>query len=193
MSDSAAVWSFWLSIFGATTGGFGLLIAGAAASYTKRQAIAAEGPQAPEIEILSETWGADNWYSLEIITRNRTGKSWKLISAAVKSPRRAKIIAGHYLSYVDGSGLYQSKMPTSDEVSRYTAVTLPGTTVGPQGSRNSAGYRDICREEFFVQIPDQSRFKLFRKHLTIIFVFEDKAAIARQRRITLKRNIAPKA
>ena len=195
LGDSS--WTLWLSIFGAVTGGASIVISTAAAWFSRRQAVAAEGPQKPFIEVVKAEWDKeiDGWYRLEILTRNETGKTWRMTRAAVKLPRLAKIISIHNISSSDAGGRYMPMHLSLVDLSSIGNTAQPSTRVAPYGTRsdnNYVGRNDTCLEEFLVYIPLRSRRKSDIR-LSISFILEDNTAIARPRYIQLERRVAPKA
>ncbi|ACM27558.1 hypothetical protein [Rhizobium rhizogenes] len=191
-----ASWTFWLSIFGAVTGCFGLIVSIASAWFTRRQAVAAEGPQAPEIEVSGGEWDkdTDGWFRITITTRNLTNKSWQMISAIVKSPKLAKLISIHEISSIDAGGRYipmhlslVQPSSISDSAKAITSVAPYGT----QANNRYVGNKDFFSEEFLVYIPAGYRRKSVIP-LSITFTLQDRTAIARPRHIKLVRKLSPK-
>jgi hypothetical protein len=178
--------SFWLGAFGSITGSVALI-------YSRRQALAAEGPTNPEIEVLKEGGNGEGWYAIEIITRNKTHKSWDLRTAAVRSPKGSKIVAAKHISSYDAGGRYRTVMPSLEIASNLSSVTTAASSVWPAGTSSSLGAGDQCREEFFILLPRKSRhWHFFRRNsLSILFTFEDRAATPRRRYIKLRRTIRP--
>lgn len=130
-----------------------LMISFLSARYARRQAIAAEGPSRPSVEVGEATWEDPKrrWIRVDVIIRNMTTESWDATSATLTSPSRGKIAAAHLTSEYDEFGNFVPTLP-SDE-NRFTATTHPCCVVFPRGSGPSSPHHpfgDTARETFFL-------------------------------------------
>ncbi len=180
--------SFWLPILGAVTGSIGMATGFGAVIYARRQAIAAEGPTIPDTEIKAHGWDKDNdgWYSVHILVRNRTNIAWNLSDAELITPRSGKIISQHERPST-GPAYNPNIIPLNDiQPSTLNNRTSLMSSVEALGGNDWAGRPgNSVYTTLHIKVPQISR------SISIRFTFEDKAAIARQRKITLKRRLEP--
>ncbi|MBY2921039.1 hypothetical protein HF259_06245 [Rhizobium leguminosarum] len=185
--------SYWLSIVGAVAGIIGMITGIAAALYARRQAIAAEGPQEPQIECAWHGWSIEHpgWYQLDVVFRNRTDLSWRIPTASALSPADVKLISASRIP-TTGDDFEPRSIPLSElNTTDLSATTSPISELGPAGSKRHQsgwGWSDAAYETLYAYFPARSRISRF----SIRFTFEDKAEMARPRYKTLKRRLAPR-
>lgn len=181
--------SFWLSVSGAVTGFVGMITGIGAAAYARRQAIAAEGPKEPEIEISGHGWDTENegWYSIHLTVRNRTNIGWLMSDAKIVSLLPGKLISQSSRPF-SGPEYSPTFIPLNDldrqSIGRETKLMV---SIQASGTRDWAG---TPGNSAYVHLYVKPNYR--SRSASIRFTFSDKAAIARQRKITLKRRLEPK-
>ncbi len=186
--------NFWFGAIGLLSGLIGTIVGIGGVIYGRRQALAAEGPKSPDLDLLSHGWlpGSNEWYALDVMTKNRTDRHWDMVSARLTLPTGGLLISAEHVTVDDGYG-NQIAPPVSDlDPSGLSNVTSPISAVAPVGSSSRfrfMGETDGCREVFYAYIPERLR----AESISIEFTLEDKALTVRQIRTTLNRKLKPKA
>lgn len=176
-----------LSYFTLGISAVSLFVSLLSAHYARRQAIAAEGPRRPSVELASASWADESrrWLKIDIITRNFTNETWEMSTAILSSPANGKIVAGHLTAHEDGFGNWAPGVP--DDEHSFTAETSPATYVLPRGAGPSSPHNpsgEIARETFYLRCP--RRNDGFR----IKFVFRSMSDARRRESVPL-RALAP--
>lgn len=189
MSDAAPL---WLGVLGAVTGLLGLLTAIASAWYTRRSALAAEGPSHPGVEVNHHTWDEENpdWYRLDIVVRNRTSEAWEIMSAKSPFPFRAPIFSTHSRPY-QGEEYDPRAIPLNDvpanQLQDSVDLSLP---VGPLGAAHFHGHGgDTLRVSLFLK---PSSFSKLTKRLCVSLNLEAKTERVRHKDIAVTRKLKPR-
>ncbi|NTH65296.1 hypothetical protein G6L33_15670 [Agrobacterium rhizogenes] len=185
--------NFWFGVAGMTSGLVGILVAIVAVAYGRRQALAAEGPSSPDLEVISHGWlsGSDEWYSIDIMMKNRTDRFWEMSSARLALPVGGRLVTSQLVLVEDGAGNYVAPPVSELSADELTNVTSPVSAVAPVGTSSQFrfwGESDGCREVFFAYIPPRLR----AASISIEFTLEDRALNARQIRKTLNRRLNPR-
>lgn len=189
-----------LSIAGVVLGAIGTITGIASAIYARRQALAAEGPQLPTLEVDRHGWDEayNDWYELKIIIRNKTDQPWIVKEVAVKRPKSAKIISGYDIPNDSDKPWEHKPRPLNKlDLSHLSKRTQPISQVAPTGvnpeNHFHAGSHDKFWETFHIHMREKSFWRLFSSSsLSIRFTLESKADIDRMRYITLKLKLAEK-
>lgn len=181
----------WLGVFGAVTGVVGLLTAIASAWYTRRAALAAEGPAHPSVEVHHHQWDNENpgWYRMNIVIRNRTGEAWELVSARAPRLLRTPIYANHTLPY---EGEHWN--PTMIPLNQIAADRRPnrvdfGFPIGPAGAQHFHGNGGDVLHVSIILKP--SAFSRATKRLCVSLSLEAKTEVVRHKDITVTRRLRP--
>lgn len=168
-----------LSIAGALFGFVGMLTGIGAVIYARRQALAAEGPQMPDLELSAAGWtDTPNWYHVEITVRNRTPYSWTVSQAVLKRPRNARIVPTRAISSYSSDGDYLQTPLSEVDASKFSNTTNPEIVVAPMGTKGSpliSGDGDTCVVRFFLYLPSSAR------RFSIRFILASKASMVRER------------
>lgn len=188
MTDVAPL---WLGLLGAITGILGLITAIASAWYTRRAAIAAEGPPHPDIEVARHGWSTEGkgWYSFDIIIRNRTGDAWELASAKSRGITSHPIFSTFSRPFTGEQ--YDPHFTRLDEIPESALVFTAqlGITVGPAGTQHFHGHGgDAFRVSLFIR---PSRFSMLTKRLCVSLTLEAKTDKVRHKIIAVKRRLKP--
>lgn len=188
MTDVAPL---WLGLLGAITGILGLITAIASAWYTRRAAIAAEGPPYPDIEVARHGWSSEGkgWYSFDIIIRNRTADAWELVSAA-SSGVTAHPIFSSYSRPFTGERYDPDFTPfTAIPESELLFSAQLELAIGPAGTPHFHGHGgDGVRVSLYIR---PSRFSTLTKRLCVSLTLEAKTDKVRHKVIAVKRRLKP--
>lgn len=151
-------------LLGAVAGFLGLFISLGSIVYARRQAIAAEGPRSPHVEIAEATWSdqAKGWARVSIVTRNNTNEGWDMETAKLVSPRKGLLIAERYIQSFNDYGEHDVQIP--QDTTAFSAITKPWTNVLPPGSGSRIPHgpsADKAREDLYMRLPSGStNFKI---------------------------------
>lgn len=182
----------WLGVLGAITGILGLLTAIASAWYTRRAALAAEGPPYPNIEVNHHAWDQENpgWYRLEIIVRNRTNEPWELVSARAPRLLVSPIMSSHSRPY-EGDEWDPKIIPLNDIPADQLQFVAPlGLSVGPLGAKHFHGHGgDVVRASLLLR---PSSFSKATNRLWLSLTLEAKTERVRHKDIAITRRLKPR-
>jgi len=182
--------SFWFGVVGVASGLIGLFVGVAGVIYGRRQAIAAEGPTSPDLEVEKHGWldGFPGWYEVQVLVRNRTDRTWNMRSARLRKPSKGKLVAIDRLGVYDNAGSYLTPSPDELALDDLSAVTRPDSQVGYAGSTvPGRGRGDISRERLYAFFPKPDRCSI----ISIEFTLEDNGLSSRRISKMLDRRVAP--
>lgn len=180
--------TFWLAVAGLAVSLGALFISLMSALYARRQAIAAEGPVAPIVEIANVSWRDEHWYEVHVVVRNGTPYTWTSPSVKLRSPKAAKVVSSHAISSYDRSGRYQEKPLNEIELVDLSSEAKPYFLVAPAGTIQSrpGAAGETAWETFLVHFP------LSPSKLSMRFRLSSKAANVRDRLVDVDVRIVPK-
>lgn len=183
--------SDWLSIAGISTGAIGMITGISAAVYTRRQAVAAEGPQLPDVEVQTHEWVKEcpDWYNVYLIIRNRTGSGWVLKSARLKTPNDGVIISNLKRPTIRGAGGGMKPVPLKNiEPKMLSSTTEVNESMSPPGSADWEGRAGhISHSHLYIRIPKHKK----NGSISIVLTFEEKILRAKLKTVLLVRKLAP--
>lgn len=182
--------AIWLGAVGTATGCIGMVTGIAAAIYTRRQAVAAEGPQCPDVETSSGRWDTDNpgWFRIKLVVRNRTPDRWEFESAQLTKPKRGIIISDAKRP-TQGDSVYEPVAVPLNELdpTQFCDVTTVDRSAMPETSKLWDGRAgDTIYTTLYIKPPDHGAGRM-----VIGLTFRSMTAVSRVKKVVLKREYPP--
>lgn len=183
---------FWLGVLGAVTGALALVVSAISAWYTRRQALASEGPRHPDVEVEYHGWedGSPGWYRLNLTVRNRTNEAWDIVGARLRSPILGKLVSDDERPCVltEFNEYDRTAIPLAQiDIHQLRAYTRVGRSVGPGGlPARHGGVGDTNYVSLFIRPSSVSRLT---RRVSTILILEARADLVRHKDILVTRRL----